>query len=219
MTIYVVGNTKGGVGKTTIALNLAVGLARARRDVALVNGDRQDTLGIAIENRATQGVEPALPCMHYPEGPILRSQVLLMKKRYEDIVIDVGGRDSSALRAALMLADVLVVPFQPRSFDVWAVGDIGALVTEARSVRDNLLALAVLNMADPNENSTDNREAAEAIAGTPLAYLNTPLRRRKAVADASGAGLAVMEAKRRDPKAIAEFDALLDGIVNALLES
>ncbi|WP_343606501.1 hypothetical protein [Roseateles sp.] len=55
-------------------------------------------------------------------------------------------------------ADVLVVPFLPRSIDVWALDDMAHLVDEARSVRDGLRALAVLSMADPA--GADNAAAA-----------------------------------------------------------
>lgn len=48
--------------------------------------------------------------------------------KFDDIIIDAGGRDSTALRAALVLSDVLLVPFQPRSYDVWALNDIAALI-------------------------------------------------------------------------------------------
>ena len=127
------------------------------------------------------------------------------------MVIDAGGRDSTALRAALVLSNVLLVPFQPRSYDVWALSDIAALVDEARSVRDGLRACAVLNCADPGEHSSDNAEAAAAVAEVPqFEYLPTPLRRRKAFANAAGAGLCVLEAKPRDDKAVAELNSLLD---------
>ena len=131
--------------------------------------------------------------------------------KFDDVVIDAGGRDSTALRAALVLSNVLLVPFQPRSYDVWALSDIAALVDEARSVRDGLRACAVLNCADPGEHSSDNAEAAAAVAEVPqFEYLPTPLRRRKAFANAAGAGLCVLEAKPRDDKAVAELNSLLD---------
>ena len=133
--------------------------------------------------------------------------------KFDDVVIDAGGRDSTALRAALVLSDVLLVPFQPRSYDVWALNDIAALVDEARSVRDGLRAFAVLNCADPGEHSTDNAEAAAAVADVPqFAYLPTPLRRRKAFSNAAGAGLSVLEIKPQDAKASAELNALVNAL-------
>lgn len=211
--IVTVGNTKGGVGKTTLAVNLAIARALAGRDVWLIDGDRQGTAQTAISIRADNGQQPGIACATYPDGPTLRAQVQQQAGKFDDIIIDAGGRDSTALRAALVLSDVLIVPFQPRSYDVWALNDIAALVDEARSVRDNLRAVAVLNCADPGEHSTDNTEAAAAVADVPqFEYLATPIRRRKAFANAAGAGLSVLEQKPADKKAVAEIDALIKAL-------
>lgn len=208
--IVTVGNTKGGVGKTTLAVNLAIARALAGRDVWLIDGDRQGTAQTAISIRADAGHQPGIACATYPDGPTLRAQVQQQAGKFDDIIIDAGGRDSTALRAALVLSDVLIVPFQPRSYDVWALNDIAALVDEARSVRDNLRAVAVLNCADPGEHSTDNIEAAAAVADVPqFEYLATPIRRRKSFANAAGAGLSVLELKPADKKASSELNALI----------
>lgn len=213
--IIAIGNTKGGVGKTTLAVQLAIARALAGRDVWLIDGDRQGTATAAIAARAEAGKLPGIACAQYPDGPTLRAQVQQQRDKWQDIIIDVGGRDSTALRAALILADVLVVPFAPRSYDVWALEDMAALVDEARSVRDGLRAIAVMNQADPGEHSTDNAEAAAAVADVPqFAYLPTPIRRRKAFSNASGAGLAVAELTPRDQKAIAEIAALSASLFN-----
>ena len=211
--IITIGNTKGGVGKTTLAVNLAIARALAGRDVWLIDGDRQGTAQTAISIRAEAEHVPGIACATYPDGPTLRAQVQQQAAKFDDVVIDAGGRDSTALRAALVLSNVLLVPFQPRSYDVWALSDIAALVDEARSVRDNLRAVAVLNCADPGEHSTDNTEAAAAVADVPqFEYLATPIRRRKAFANAAGAGLSVLEQKPADKKAVAEIDALIKAL-------
>lgn len=211
--VLLIGNTKGGVGKTTIAVNLAIARALAGRDVWLIDGDRQGTAQTAISIRAEAGHTPGIACATYPDGPTLRAQVQQQAAKFDDVVIDAGGRDSTALRAALVLSDVLLVPFQPRSYDVWALNDIAALVDEARSVRDGLRCFAVLNCADPGEHSTDNAEAAAAVAEVPqFEYLPTPLRRRKAFSNAAGAGQCVLEIKPQDGKASAELDALISAL-------
>ena len=203
--ILTIGNTKGGVGKTTLAVQLAVARAMSGRDVWLIDGDRQGTATAAVAARAEAGRLPGIACAQYPDGPTLRGQVQQQRGKFDDIIIDVGGRDSTALRAALVLSDVLLVPFAPRSYDVWALDDMASLVDEARSVRDGLRAFAVLNLADPGEHSADNADAAAAVAEVPqFEYLATPIRRRKAFSNAGGAGLAVSELAPRDPKAIAE---------------
>jgi len=211
--IIAVGNTKGGVGKTTLAVQIAIARALAGRDVWLIDGDRQGTATAAIAARAEAGRQPGIACAQYPDGPTLRAQVQQQAGKWDDIIIDVGGRDSTALRAALVLADVLLVPFAPRSYDVWALDDMAGLVDEARSVRDGLKAYAVMNQADPGEHSTDNADAAAAVAEvSQFIYLPTPIRRRKAFSNASGAGLAVSELSPKDAKAAAEVAALVGAV-------
>jgi len=202
--ILTVGNTKGGVGKTTLAVNIAIARALAGRDVWLIDGDRQGTAQMAISIRAEAGHAPGIACATYPDGPALRSQVQQQAHKFDDIIIDAGGR------AALILSDVLLVPFQPRSYDVWDLGDIAALIDEARSVRDGLRAYAMLNCADPGEASIDNAEAAAAVANVPqFEYLVSPIRRRKSFANAAGQGLSVLEIKPADKKANEEFLSLI----------
>lgn len=213
--IVTVGNTKGGVGKTTLAVQLAVMRAKQGRDVWLIDGDRQGTASAAIAVRAELNQSPGIACAQYADGPTLRVQVQQQRNKWDDIIIDAGGRDSTALRAALVLSDVLVVPFAPRSYDVWALEDMAALVEEARSVRDGLCSYAVMNLADPGQQSQDNKEAAEAVLEVAqFEYLSTPLRRRKAFSNAAGSGLGVCEVSPKDPKAIAEMNTFFYSVFN-----
>lgn len=214
--IISIANTKGGVGKTTLAVQIAIARALAGRDVWLIDGDRQGTAAAAIAARAEAQKLPGIACAQYADGAQLRAQVQQQAHKWEDIIIDVGGRDSTALRASLILADTLLVPFAPRSYDVWALDDMAGLVDEARSVRDGLRSLAVMNQADPGANSSDNADAEAALADLPqFTYLPTPIRRRKAFSNAGGAGLSVVESLPRDQKAIAEISILVDSIFNA----
>lgn len=205
MSVIAVLNTKGGVGKTTASLNLAAARALDGRDVLAVDGDRQGSLIAAL---AIREGGPQIAVAHYTDGQILRQQVTMAKARYADIIIDAGGRDNSALRAALMLADLVLIPFQPRSFDVWALDDMAMLLAEARATRD-IRAFAFLAMADAKGH--DNADAA---AATPegIEYLAAPVGRRKAIADAAGRGRGILEESSRDPKATAEIRRLVDAV-------
>jgi chromosome partitioning protein len=209
--IVTVGNTKGGVGKTTIALNLAIARALAGRDVWLIDSDRQGTAQTAITIRAEAGRTPAIACAHYTEGPTLHAQVSLIGKKFDDVIIDAGGRDTSALRSALSLADVVVVPFAPRSLDVWALNDISTLVKSIREAGAVMRVIAILNNADPQGH--DNEDAAAAVADFPeLEYVATPIRRRKPIANAAGQGLSVLEYSPKDPKGSEEINALVAAV-------
>lgn len=207
MTTIAVLHTKGGVSKTTTALNLAIGRALQGRNVLAVDGDPQGSLLSALSLRDVSR-SPSVAVAQYVDGKTLRQQVERAKQHYDDIVIDAGGRDNTALRAALLQADLVVVPFAPRSYDVWSLEDMLAIVEEARAIRD-VDVRALLTMSDPHPAATDN---AEALAAVPESFsrLTTTIGRRKSIADAAGQGLSVLELPpSRDPKAAAEFKALL----------
>lgn len=209
--ILTVCNTKGGVGKTTLALSLAIARTSAGRDVWLIDADRQASASTALTMRAEAGQLPTIASAQYTDGAALRSQVVHQKAKFQDVVIDAGGRDNTALRAALTLSDTVLVPFQPRSIDVWALSDIAVLVEEVRALGRDLRVLGVLSMADTQ--GQDNGDAAATLADYPaIQYLDTPIRRRKSVANAAGAGLCVLEYLPADLKARHEFQALYDQV-------
>ena len=210
--IFTIGNTKGGVGKSTLALNLAVALSARGRRVWLVDGDRQGTIAMAMGIRAAAGKLPLIHCSHLPDGDGLHAALVAEAGQFDCVVVDAGGRDSAALRAALVLSAVVVVPFAPRSLDMWALSDMCRLVDLARAANPALKACAVLSGADAA--GRDNQDAADALENFPqLDYLPTPIRRRKSVSTAIGHGLSVLEAQPKDPKAIAELKSFVDALV------
>jgi chromosome partitioning protein len=209
--IVVLAQTKGGVGKSTLAVNLAVERSHAGRDVLLVDADEQATAADFTALRTEQLGKPGYTAVAL-SGPPVRTQVIQLRPKYDDIIIDAGGRDTAGLRAALTVADVALVPFQPRSFDLWTLEQVAALIAEAGEYRDTpLRAVAILNFADPA--GGDNAAAAEALSGNPtLAYLDAPIGRRKAFPNAAAQGLAVCELKPQDPKASGEVAALVHAV-------
>ena len=208
--ILVVGNTKGGVGKTTLAVNLAVARALAGRDLLLVDGDEQGT-ALTFTQLRTEGLGEAGYTAVALTGAALRSQVRQLAPKYDDIIIDVGGRDTGSLRAALTVADTLLVPVQPRSFDVWALDQVATLVAEAREINEGLRAVAILNGADPQ--GGDNEAALQMIGDIEgIEVLPTSIVRRKAFPNAAAEGRGVVEQIPRDAKAIEELTALIGAV-------
>jgi chromosome partitioning protein len=205
--ILTVGNIQGGVGKTTLALNLTIARAAQGQDVLLIDSDEQQTALTFTELRETQ-----LPQLGYTAvaltGASLRSQVRQLAPKYDDLIIDAGGRDNGSLRAALVVSDALLVPVQPRSFDIWAIDQMGELVQEARELNERLRAYLVLNAADSQGH--DNEEALAVLqAREGFNLLPLTIGRRKAFPNAAALGRSVIEQSPKDPKATQELLALL----------
>ena len=205
--IIVSGGIKGGSGKTTAATNLAVIRAGEGRDVLLVDADDQETatdFGVLRNEREAQGAKYTSIKL---TGAAVRTETLRQAPKYQDIIIDTGGRDTTSQRAALSVADVLLVPFVPRSFDLWTLEKVAELVDEMKPANPKLRAYTFLNRADPR--GTDNDETADELReNQTLQFLNSPIGARKAFSNAAAAGRAVTELRPADPKAVEEIMAL-----------
>jgi chromosome partitioning protein len=205
--IVVVGNVKGGVGKTTLAINFAIARAARGRDVLLIDGDEQGTALTFTALRSEQAGLHDYTAVAL-SGPSVRAQARQLAPKYDDLLIDVGGRDTGSLRAALTIADTLLIPFQPRTFDVWAIDHMRALIEDAATINEKLKAYSVLNAADAI--GKDNEDAAVVLRQcTSIHYLDCPLVRRKAFPNAAAQGKGVEEYTPRDPKAIDELNTLM----------
>jgi chromosome partitioning protein len=205
--ILVAGGGKGGSGKSTIATHLAILRAQARHDVLLIDADDQETAAdFTVLRNATVPGGAGYTCIPLT-GPAVRTEVTRLAPKYDDVIIDAGGRDTVSQRAALVLAHVLLVPFVPRSFDIWTLDAVSALVQEIRTVNPALRAYAFINRGDAS--GTDNLEAAELLQEKPaLEYLATPILTRKAFGKAAAQGRAVTELTPPDVKASREIQAL-----------
>jgi len=211
--ILAVGNVKGGVGKTTLAVNIAIALTLSGREVLLVDGDEQATAleftALRTAGRKKEGgdIDYTAVALH---GAAIRTQVRQLAPKYADIVIDVGGRDTGSLRAAFTVANVVLIPVKPRSFDLWGVDQTAELVREARETRephDGLLAVVVLNEADAQGKDNDaSLGVLREVKGLELAPVL--LGRRKAFPNAAALGLSVLEYD--DPKARDELNQLME---------
>src|SRR5262249_26104320 len=157
--IVIAGGTKGGSGKTTIATNLAIMRAAQGRDVLLIDADDQETASdfTVLRNEHMEGKAGYTSIKL--TGAAVRTETLRLAEKYDDIIIDAGGRDTVSQRAALTVADVLLVPFVPRSFDIWTIEKVSSLMKEIQPVNPKLKGFTFLNRADAA--GPDNADAAK----------------------------------------------------------
>jgi chromosome partitioning protein len=130
-----------------------------------------------------------------------------MQQKYDDIVIDTGGRDTRSQRASLSVADILLIPFNPRSLDIWTIENVEKLLEDMRSINPDLRAVSFLNRADPV--GADNSESEEILGSVEgIEFARVAIVNRKAFGRAVAQGLCVSELKQPDRKANQEILAL-----------
>jgi chromosome partitioning protein len=137
MTVFVLANPKGGVGKSTIATNLAGYLASRGRSVCLGDVDRQESARLWLSLRAPQ----LAPIGLWPTDP---DDVTRLPKGTHDGVLDTpAGLTGKRLREVLKRADKVVVPLQASVFDIFATRDfITELLEERQSAGVQVAVIA-----------------------------------------------------------------------------
>ena len=208
--IFTIGGIKGGSGKTTIATNLAVYLASKGNEVLLVDADDQQSATDFAAIRAEEGGHDFTTVNLLSKSVF--DQLPKLKTKYTHIVVDTGGRDTDTQRYALLLSDVFLAPFVPRSLDIWTLQKVEQLIMEARIPNPNLQAFAFLNRADVQ--GRDNGEAAEVLGQSEvLTFMPQVVCNRKAFANAISQGKGVGELNPNDTKAQSEVSALFDAML------
>jgi len=185
--IILVGGEKGGTGKSTIATSLAAMRAARGFDVLLFDADPQQSSQTWAATRQNKEVSP-VTCVA-GTGRI-QNVIRDLANRYDDVIIDAGGRDSVELRAGLVVAHRLYTPLQPSYADAWTLHAMQDLVGQARALNEALEAYVVLSRAYPDPRIPETQEAIAAVEETDeLAWSGVILCERVDFRRAFGFGL------------------------------
>jgi chromosome partitioning protein len=199
---------KGGVGKTTTAVNVAAEWHSRGRRVLLVDADPQGTARTWADVAAEASKEaPTVVAMgaglHRPD------QLPALARGYDVTVIDCPPRHGEIQRAALMVADLVVLPCGPSAVDAWALGATLDLIGEARTFRPDLPVHVLITRKVAR--TAIGAGAREALKASGLPVLGTELGYRVTYQEAPAAGVGVTQYQSDSPAA-AEVRALVDEI-------
>ena len=226
MMIILIGGTKGGGGKTTVAVNLAIelGILTGAEDksVFLMDADIQGSainwIGTRMSNQLTPEIKCARRNQQEPAGSLVQS-VRSLNETYKYVIVDCGGYDGPAFRAMLSVCNLLVFPVQPTQLDLWAVEKTAELVNLAKSFNPDINVMAVLSRCSSLPNSTDADGAREYIEGLEIDGLKIPvaktvIKNRVSYQRCASEGKGVVELS--DQKAKEEIRSLAREIVNGI---
>lgn len=213
--LILVGGQKGGTGKSTIATNLVTLRKLDDRDAFLYDIDEQRTSTLWASRRDENSIVPRIPSSQklldkrvLKPGIVIRNELKDILCAYDDIIVDAGGAANEMLRAAMTLADCLVMPLMPSAFDMWTVDTMNTLIGEAKQQNPRLRAFVVYNKVAPHPQAAQQEieESNELLEDFEnVTVLPTPIVYRKAVRQSQKQGLSVEEYKPYDKKAIEEF--------------
>ena len=200
-------NQKGGVGKTTLSINVAHALALSGLRVLVVDTDPQGSV------RDWASVREDKPPFHVigMDRPTIHRDLPEMAKNYDHIVIDAPPRVSELARSAIMASDCVIIPVQPSPYDVWAAKEIVAIINVAAVFKESIKSAFTINRKISN--TAIGREVREALQMYDLPVLESQICQRVIFAESAATGKTVFES---DPNSQASQE--IKNLTNEILK-
>lgn len=210
--IIVVGNQKGGVGKSTLTVNLAVAWQQAGKSVVIVEADPSVfTVSTWADDREEANLPPILTVKKTGK---LKEALRNLDQQYEVVLVDLPGKDSPEMRSALLAADLFLIPSQPTQADIDATINLEPIVEAVGEYNEEMKTAVVINRLTTHARSTELAEATEALGQAFETIFPQAVYDRKAFRSSLSEGKSVVEGT--DEKAAAEIHNLARNIEKEL---
>ena len=201
-------NSKGGVGKSTIAVHLAVWWKERGGDAALVDADAQEASSIWLREAS-----PDIPSVRLPSADEILDQVPDLNRKYDLVAVDGPAGLSEVTRAILLVADLAILPCGPSVLDLRAANDAIRVVRQAQQIRRGPPRAVLV----PNKLQVRYRLSRELVHTAKSLEIPSEvgLRLRQAYADAAGQGVVVWGLGPRGESAANEIRGLFHGLFDS----
>jgi chromosome partitioning protein len=211
MKVISIVNQKGGVGKTTVAINIGIGMARRNFKVGFLDTDPQ---GTAFQWQSIEG-NVAFEVKHHPLR-ISSEMIKEANRNHNLLIIDTPPAIGEITSSALACSDLAVIPLAPSILDIWSSRATIDRVEEARKINPKLKGRLLVSRKVPRTRlGRDGREAIEALE---MDIFDTEISQRIAYVESMIAGVSVFQYAPRS-EASKEMEELCEEILRGPLRN
>ncbi|TLU67633.1 chromosome partitioning protein ParA [Thalassotalea litorea] len=193
--IVLVGGEKGGSGKSCLAQNIGVYLAKEKdASVLIADCDPQRTTSDWIQARNNDPDLVTINCIQL-YGKI-RNDLLSLNEHYDYVIVDCGGQDNLALRAAMSVAQHVLIPLRPKRRDIKTAPHMEDMLSTCKMVNPKMIASFVITQCPSLPNQAGRIiEAKEVCSSYGINVLDSVTYNRNIYDDSEEKGTSVFEAE------------------------
>ena len=210
MKILAISNLKGGVGKSTIAQNIAAQFAQNGVKVCIADTDTEQKTSVKWASLRDSSLVSIPVFSIAPEK--VSQEILGLKQKYDLVIVDGTPALTELTTRIIILSDLVIVPILPGGGDIWALENFLERYQEAKVTKESYggkVDIAVI-VNRYNERTTLDREVVNAIQDFGVTILATKLANRVSYREATIQGISVHDTK--DEKAKQEIEELTNEI-------